>query len=662
MRFSGKLRLYAVRCTLLLVGIAGVVPVQAQTPKLGSITQIFTGNIRTMDADDRVVEAVGVDARGLIVAVGTESQVTATAPNVKPTRLASGQTLLPGFFDAHVHINALLLAQSGLAPVVGPCRPEPYAAGDSGCKNYIQEAFADLRRNLGRYGPFPVALNLDPSRQPYDKKTTSVEFKRTPATFIAADLSPTVPILILDQSGHFGYANHAAFRKLRETICKKDAPCAAWPPTLTGGGRWVTYQDQGDPCPPGDDPTISCYTGLLAEPPGFFAFTPAIGNGALNDVRTNALKYVAGGGKGVIGTLASLRKAGLTTIVSMAEDANTARATKRLAELPLSGTRMVSIIPPAVAKELSNDEQPILPGCDPLTNANCRLPRDLGVTGIKVISDGSTQGCSAALIKNGPVQYQKGSGCEDPWGQPPNYTFDELLKELGPLWEKGTWRFETHANGNAAFENVLEVYTALELKHHNPHTATVIHATVGDERVWQLAKALRDGKEIGGKKVKIDLRFTHLIGHVAYWGAVLKDQLGAESAANIDPTGWDQKYGIPFTLHSDATVSVPMPLWFVSQAVTRKTWTYPELRADSVQVLGPEHRISIREALRAVTIDAAKEKELDRWLGSIEVGKVADFVLLSADPVSYLKDPDKISSIRVINTYLGGKKTGPDMK
>jgi predicted amidohydrolase YtcJ len=647
MRFAQRLR-HLYLFVVLVCLVAGTVPLQAQTKltlRLGPITRIFIGTIRTMDAGNRTVDAAGVDARGLIVALGTEQEVLAAAKGKgERIRLKSGQVLLPGFFDAHLHLDALLLENSGLAANVGPCRPEPYKAGQSDdCRPYIKEAFKNLRDNLERYGSFVIGNSLDPSRQPF-ARGEDIDFKADPAAYIGKYVSETTPVLLMDQSGHFGYANHAAFRALRTHICKGAAKCDDFPPDLTDteGGHWATKNATCDP------KEISCYTGLLIEPPGYFAFMGAVGDSALQEYRTDPEKYVAGVGRGVIETLEQFRRAGITTVTSMSSSANAVTATATLAELDGSGTRMVSIVPPQVAKGMNGGE-PIRPECWTMTKSSCtQFPRDLGVNGIKVIVDGSTQGCSAALLS--PVSYQTASECKDPEGQA-NYTsWQKIRDELAELWQKRTWRFESHANGNRALDMVLATYRNLHEQWPTTHTTTVVHATVGDVTIWKRAEDLRVNQ-------KLDLRFSHLIGHVAYWGDVLERQLGRKSAEGIDPTGMDKAHGIPFTLHSDATVSVPNPLWFIRQAVTRETWKYPELTP--VPPLGTTQRTSILEALQAVTIRAAEEKELEQWLGSIEIGKVADFVVLSADPMDYEKDPTKISAIQVIDTYLGGKRTMP---
>lgn len=639
----------------------------AEQPTLGAVDTVFVGTVRTMDALDTVAEAMAVDARGLIVAVGPEDDVlgiaraNGTSPEV--VRLPSGQAILPGFIDPHMHVIGLLPSFTGLVSLFDACRPAPYSAADPPtCSNSIQTSFTQVRDNLDpeRQDVFVLGFNLDPSRQNYSDTIPSAVFKAHPAKFIEVDLAKDRPVLIVDQSGHFGYVNALAFDRLMAILdpsCTKTSEtCDAWPPTLGEGAIWNTK----DNCTPQGAGDNSCYTGLLTEIPGYNPFFQAVGPSVIHDYNRDPAHYIEGLGVGVEGLLESLRGAGLTTITSMAQSDKELEATERLAELAQSGTRMVSVVPPDIARNSDRiNSKPILPACDPLTDDTCRLPKNLGLSGIKMIADGSTQGCTAALAP--PLTYLTTSECKNPEGHidfDPSYMHDQLKD----LWQSGVWRFETHANGNAALDMVLDVYAWLQQEKINPHTATVIHATVGEESLWKRAGTLRRGRLVrdGNIVPAVDLRFTHLIGHVAYWGDVFVRQLGAEAAANIDPTAFDLRHGIPFTFHSDAPVSIPRPLWFVRQAVMRETWQYPELTEKSV--LGPQHRVSVTEALRAVTIRVAEEKELEQWVGSLEVGKVADFVVLSADPVQFDPihggNPAKISEIAVIDTYLGGEVTG----
>jgi hypothetical protein len=107
--------------------------------------------------------------------------------------------------------------------------------------------------------------------------------------------------------------------------------------------------------------------------------------------------------------------------------------------------------------------------------------------------------------------------------------------------------------------------------------------------------------------------------------------------------------GVIFALHSDFSLVVaPIdPLLAVWIAVNR-------IAADGVTVQAPGERISVERALRAITIDAAYVLGLEREIGSLEVGKLADFTVLEDDPTSV--EAAAIRDIRIWGTVLGGSK------
>jgi predicted amidohydrolase YtcJ len=73
----------------------------------------------------------------------------------------------------------------------------------------------------------------------------------------------------------------------------------------------------------------------------------------------------------------------------------------------------------------------------------------------------------------------------------------------------------------------------------------------------------------------------------------------------------------------------------------------------SGQVLGPGERISVMEALHAVTLGPAWTLKLDHEIGSIHSGKRADFAVLEDDPLDV--EPIKLKDVGVWGTVLGGR-------
>jgi predicted amidohydrolase YtcJ len=163
----------------------------------------------------------------------------------------------------------------------------------------------------------------------------------------------------------------------------------------------------------------------------------------------------------------------------------------------------------------------------------------------------------------------------------------------------------------------------------------VQHATMA--RPDQLERIKRLGAEV-----------TFLPDLLYLYGAAYRDQiLGAERAESIVPMGASLKAGIPFSLHTDAPVSPAGPLRLVQIAVTRRC------EIDN-SVIGPEQAITVDEAMKAITVHAARQIGLADTIGTLEQGKDADLTILEADP--FKMHPDAISAIKVSETWVAGEK------
>ena len=129
----------------------------------------------------------------------------------------------------------------------------------------------------------------------------------------------------------------------------------------------------------------------------------------------------------------------------------------------------------------------------------------------------------------------------------------------------------------------------------------------------------------------------------------MRDEVfGEEKSQLLDRCNSVEKAGVGFTIHSDFMVTDPVPLHMIEMAVTRKTWKEPDY------VLAPNERISVESAIRALTSEAACQLYSEHEVGSLEVGKLADFVILDNDPRKV--NPDVIKDIKVIETWMDGKQ------
>jgi predicted amidohydrolase YtcJ len=133
--------------------------------------------------------------------------------------------------------------------------------------------------------------------------------------------------------------------------------------------------------------------------------------------------------------------------------------------------------------------------------------------------------------------------------------------------------------------------------------------------------------------------------HTFYWGDWHREHtVGPELVDDISPTGWCVQRGMRFSSHHDAPVAFPDSMRILDATVTR--------RSRSGDIIGPAQRVDVITALKAMTIWPAWHKHEDGSKGSIEPGKLADFVILSADPTAV--DPETLDQIDVVETIKEG--------
>ena len=254
-----------------------------------------------------------------------------------------------------------------------------------------------------------------------------------------------------------------------------------------------------------------------------------------------------------------------------------------------------------------------------------RSTEQLRLGRIKVVADGSIQGFSARLRWPG---YFNGS---------PNglwYTAPETMREVYRLALKAGVQIHTHTNGDEATELVLDcMAAALAEAPAFDHRYTLQHCQLADDAQFRRMKAL-------GMNVNL------FANHHYYWG----DQhravtVGPERAERMNAARSALDNGVPLAIHSDAPITPLGPLFTAWCAVHRLT--------ASGRVLGEQQRITVGEALRAITLGAAHTLKLDGEIGSIECGKRADFCVLDDDPSAI--DPMLLKEMKPWGTVQGGR-------
>jgi predicted amidohydrolase YtcJ len=159
------------------------------------------------------------------------------------------------------------------------------------------------------------------------------------------------------------------------------------------------------------------------------------------------------------------------------------------------------------------------------------------------------------------------------------------------------------------------------------------------------AQTVREDQLDQMKKLKIIP--SYFSTHTFYWGDWHRDSVfGNERASRISPTNSTLKREMPFTVHNDAPIVPPdmiRLLWSTTNRLTR-----------SGKVLGADQRISAYDALKAMTINAAYQHFEENTKGTIEVGKLADLVILSKNPLDM--PINTLLDLEVVATYSHGKE------
>ena len=245
--------------------------------------------------------------------------------------------------------------------------------------------------------------------------------------------------------------------------------------------------------------------------------------------------------------------------------------------------------------------------------------------GVKIVGDGSNQTQTGAQTRPYLNSTSKGS---------PNFDA-ALLKRMVAEVKAFGLPVQVHCNGDYAVDIALD---AIE-------SAYAGSTDFGVNRIEHSTMA-RPDQIVRMKTLNVQPSF--LMNHVRFYGAAYRDQIfGPERAAFMDPAGACVKAGLPFTMHTDAPCSRPGPLALISTAVTRRCII-------DNSVVGPDQAVSLDDAIRAVTIDAARQLGQSDRLGSLEKGKEADFTILESDP--YKVSPDAIADIVVSETWVAGER------
>lgn len=429
---------------------------------------------------------------------------------------------------------------------------------------------------------------------------SQLEEQAFPTAEILEQVSQDQPMMIIHQSGHFGVFNRKALALAGITDCRKEVP----------GGSIRCEADGQTP------------NGVLEENAFFGAL--AVFQANIDDAYNLDL-FRQG--------MQSFARFGYTT----AQEGRAFAPTVAIAEAKASQGRLpidVALYVDYTAKDhLQQSAYYSGSGYDGIGYNN-----GLRIAGVKLTIDGSPQGKTAWLSQPYFVP---------PEGQDKDYVGYAAMTEAQVDAEvmdafANNRQVLVHCNGDAAIDRYLNAVDK----------AVQEHGLKDRRNVLIHGQTLR--KDQIGRLKALDIVPSLFPMHTFYWGDWHRDSvLGPERAAYISPTRDVLDAGMVFSSHHDAPVANPDSMRVLSATVTRVT--------RSGEVLGPDQRVTPYEGLKSITIWPAYQHFEEKVKGSIEVGKQADFVILSADPLTI--DPLAIADIKVLQTINDGETVfeHPDM-
>jgi predicted amidohydrolase YtcJ len=576
------------RFSLTVLGSAVVVALTACAPRAPAAPDaIYSGgDILTMaGSTPRYVEALAV-SNGRIMALGSQSDVMKLAgPDTRRFNL-QGQTLMPGFIDAHGH---LLYASHSMLD-----------ADLAGVKD-IPELLERLKKHAAEVpeGERIVGMGYRAEQMAENRHPTAAELDT---------VSSTRPISVSDGSGHHGVINTALMKELK--------------------------LDASTPDPEG---------GYYARKPGSRELAGHAAETAMMSVlSTRAPLTPDQTRKGVARAVALWTENGMTTASELGvglsgDDIDIARTIvdERLLPIDLvmyakanSAERIID----AAYQIQKNRTSPDKDTADTLLATGAELDKRyinrVRLAGIKFWLDGSidTMFMSSPFTKNPPGVTEKNyKGMRvDPQ--------DQLVAALDKHW-KGNRQVAVHAIGDEANEQFLQ---ALE--------AVIKKKGMSDDRpIFQHAQFLRPDQISRIKAVGGTTSFTG--GGLFAMGDYISGLVGPERLAWVGAAASMQKQGVNWTLNTDWPAGVsPNLLYAVWNVVNRVT--------KSGNVFVPNERVSAYDALRSITINAAWQYKEEQNKGSLEVGKLADLVILDRNPLKV--EPMAIKDIKVMQTIKEG--------
>ena len=529
----------------------------------------YGGDIITMVGDEpNYVESI-VTNSDTIVFIGHFSKAQTLFPSSKNINL-KGKTLLPGFIDAHAHF-AGFPSQSIGAQILPP--------PDAGANNI--DALIQILKDWST--PENIQLTGWIFGMGFDDSV--LEEKRFPTKEDLDKVSTEHPVMIVHISGHFCVVNSKGLELLKIT---------ADSPNPEGGLiRRITGTEEPN--------------GVLEELAAI-PFMPMV----LGPKSEEAIKIFLTAGQDMALSY------GYTTVQEGRAMPSSHLFLEYAANTNFLKLDVVSYIDYSVADSLLKTDW-----------YSSSYKNHYRIAGVKLTLDGSPQGRTAWRTQPYLIPPD---GAEEGYLGYPAIPLDEDVEKIYENAFQNNWQIHTHANGDAAMDQMIRALKKATAKYGNENRRDVlIHGQYVRE------DQLDEFKDL-------DIIASLFPLHTFYWGDWHKEIIGDSLGNKISPTRTALNKGLKITIHTDAPVALPN--------LMRVIWTATNRVSRSGNIIGEKERLTPYEALKCITEWSAYQHFEEGTKGTLEIGKLADLVILDSNPLTV--DKEKIKDIIVLETIKEG--------
>ena len=526
---------------------------------------------------------------GKIKAIGAKADVEALTKVDVAQVDLKGATVLPGFIDPHTHFM-LTMFMADMVDLSGFKH-----SSNEEVWNFFAQAVKDKSK-----GEWIICKGIDP---------VLVGDLVPPTLAFLDEMAPDNPVLIFSQSLHSYWANSDAFAKVGISV-ETPAPSKN------------SYYEKKD----------GVLTGLIVEQEAVKPFLDIIKRETLTPAKmvANATKvmddYAHSGNTTIV-------SAGLTITdkkpLMLAQHLSDEKVTLLGSVLQKIGKFPKRKPAPRHFIYMRYDRTNLIPNSKPLANDF------YGIIGVKHWYDGAPY--IGSMYLNEP--YLESALSVDKLHIPKGHRGEALVKKddfrafIKKSHQQGL-QIAIHVQGDAAAKEVLDAFESL---------AGELDFSQSKHRIEHCL--LLPQKELDRMK-SLNITPSFHINHLYYYGDALKSGLvGEDRAKMILPVGAAAQKGIRFSLHADQPMFASHPFKLIQTAVERKT--------KSGVVIGEEQKISVMQAIKALTIDAAWQINMDDRIGSLQNGKYADFIVLDRNPLTI--PTDQLSHVKCVKTFINGE-------